>query len=51
MDIGQEQDGGRRLSQLLSNIAVGLRFALGAYQGIEIAVEQMSNITFVAVAK
>lgn len=51
MDIGQKQDGGRRLSQLFSNIAVGLYFTLGPYQGVKIAVEQMSNITFIAVAK
>lgn len=51
MDIGKEQDGGGVMTQLFSNVAVGLRFALRSYQGIEIAAEQMSNITFVAVAK
>lgn len=51
MDIRQEQDGPGGVAQVFSNIAVGLRFAFGAYQGIEIARKQMSNITFIAVAK
>jgi hypothetical protein len=40
MDIRQEQDGRRMMPQLFSNVAVGLRFALGAYQGIEIALNR-----------
>ena len=51
MDIRQEQDGARGMAQVFSNVTVGLHLTLGAYQGIEIAREQMSNITFIAVAK
>ena len=51
MDIRQEQDGARGMAQVFSNVTVGLHLAFGAYQGIEIAREQMSNITFIAVAK
>jgi threonine aldolase len=51
VDIREEQDLRRRNAQLFSNIAIRLRFALRPHQGVEIAAEQMSNITFVAVAK
>ena len=51
MNIGEEQNRRRMMPQLFGNIAIGLRFSLGSRQGVEIATEQMSNITFVAVAK
>ncbi len=39
------------MAQAFSNVTVGLHLTFGAYQGIQIAREQMSNITFIAVAK
>ena len=51
MNIGQEQDLRRGDARLCRNVLIRLHFALGADVGIKIAAEQMSNITFVAVAK
>ncbi len=51
MDIGQEQDLRRGDAGLCRNVLIRLHLALGADVGIKIAAEQMSNITFVAVAK
>ena len=51
MNIGQEQDLRRGDARLCRNVLIGLHLALGADVGIKIAAEQMSNITFVAVAK
>ena len=48
MDIRQEQDGARGMAQVFSNVTVGLHLTFGAYQGIEIAREQMSNNNFCA---
>ena len=51
MNIRQEQDLRRGDARLRRNILIRLHLALGANVGIKIAAEQMSNITFVAVAK
>jgi hypothetical protein len=51
MYIRQEQDLRRRDTRLCRNVLVRLDVALGTDVGIKIAAEQMSNITFVAVAK
>ena len=51
MDIRQEQDGARGMAQVFSNVTVGLHLAFGAYQGIELAREELSNMTLIAVAK
>jgi hypothetical protein len=49
MDIGQEQDRAG-MPQLFSNIAIGLHLAW-RLPGYRNSPEQMSNITFIAVAK
>ncbi|MNE00681.1 hypothetical protein D3C80_930970 [compost metagenome] len=51
MNIREEQDLRRRYADLRRNVLIRLNVALGADAGIKIAAEQMSNITFVAVAK
>ena len=51
MNIGEEQDLRRGDARLCRNVLIRLHLALGADMGVEIAAEQMSNITFVAVAK
>ena len=51
MNIRQEQDLRRGDARLRRNILLRLHLTLGTDAGIKIAAEQMSNITFVAVAK
>ena len=51
MNIRQEQDLRRGDARLRRNILIRLHLTLGTDAGIKIAAEQMSNITFVAVAK
>ncbi len=51
VNIRQEQNGRGRQPKLRGDITVGLHLPLRTHQRIEVTAEQMSNITFVAVAK